>query len=626
MSKRPRKARKQDELVPEYISGYAAPTAHYFKEKEEFDKAVGLDFITAANEGTRGGKKFLAGLSHGTSPSGAYQYILEHYDKLSRPENIRYTFVNSKLKRQRGLQGVMDAVAFLKTLLATGKINKDQILGRSLNRDDMEAYCDEMNTKLAEYLKENEKEGLDYVFVATDPAGRVAGITRFSDAFDVDEIGCIVHDRKEKELTLTPTFIKKTKRIAFLATKAEKRRALAWLYYRWGKHDESPSFLRYMDDVENRLQVFVDDEALTWPQIQIQRETPYGEETNIKIDIPKNYSFFKGTKRPVILLVHGFLGLNSYDGLLTALPTKKYLAAAMHYGSIPNDLPIKEYSNHIVKNIDAAIQYFGDLGHPVYLFDHSMGNIYFLMIERDFDSLPGVKKYLRGRIGANPFFGEEAKHASIGFLDNVILPSNQGFIARSIFAAARQIVPLESKAGMRNRGIALSEWLIKKDSALRDRVWGATKARILQLMSSLGSLPHLNRIPIERALNRLPAKIFAIQVHSALIESKAFDKQRSLPNMEAHCIPVMILKSERDSVASYVNRIYDLGHAEVIDITDEGEADLFREHLYHMVNPLLTTVIIEGFIAKAELQWAERNGEPTPKAKPKTKAKKKVKA
>lgn len=618
MSKNSKKTGKTETAIPEYMA-YAAPTAHYFKEKEEFDKAVGLDFITAANEGTRGGNKFLAGLSHGTSPSGAYQYILEHYDKLSRPENIRYTFVNSKLKRQRGLKGVMDAVAFLKTLLATGKINKDQILGRSLNRDDMEAYCDEMNKKLAKYLKENDKEGLDYIFVATDPAGRVAGITRFSEAFEVDDIGCVVHDRKEKELTLTPAFIKKTKRIAFLATKAEKRRALAWLYYRWGKHDESPSFLRFMDDVESRLQVFVDDKALTWPQIQIQRDTPYGE-TNIKIDIPKNYSFFRGTKRPVILLVHGFLGLNSYDGLLTALPTKKYLAAAMHYGSVPNDLPIKEYSNHIVKNIDAAIQHFGDLGHPVYLFDHSMGNIYFLMIERDFDSLPGVKKYLRGRIGANPFFGEEAKHASIGFLDNVILPSNQGFAARAIFAAARQIVPLESKVGMRNRGIALSEWLIKKDSAMRDRVWKATKARILQLMSSLGSLPHLNRIPIERALNRLPAKIFAIQVHSALIESKAFDKQRSLPNMEAHGIPVMILKSERDSVASYVNRIYDLGHAEVIDITDSDEKDLFREHLYHMVNPLLTTVIIEGFIAKAELQWAEQEEKPKRKSKAKVKA------
>lgn len=599
MSNSKSRRKKTGSIVPEYISPYAAPTAHYFREKENFDEAVGLDFITHANEATRGGKKFLVGLSHGTSPSGAYQYILEHWDKLSRPEQLRFTFVNSKLKRQRGLKGVTDAVAFLKTLLATSKISKDQILGRSLNRDDMEAYCDEMNEKLANYLKENEKEGLDYIFVATDSAGRVAGITRFSEAFSVEEIGCIVHDRTEKELTLTPYFIKKAKRIAFLATKAEKRRALAWLYYRWGKHDESPSFLRFMDDVEKRLQVFIDDSALTWPQVVVKRETPYGE-TNIKIDIAKPYEYFRGSKKPVILLVHGFLGLNSYDGLLTALPTKKYLAAAMHYGSIPNDLPIKEYSNHIVRNIDAAIKHFGDLGHPVYLFDHSMGNIYFLMIERDFDQLEGVKSYLRGRIGANPFFGEEAKHASIGFLDNVILPSNQGFAARAVFAAARQIVPLESKVGMRNRGIALSEWLIKKDSAMRDRVWRATKGRILTLMSSFGSLPHLNRIPIERALNRLPAKIFAIQVHSALVESKAFDQQRGLPNMEKHGIPVMILKSERDSVAKFVKRIYDNGHTQVLDITDNDEKDLFREHLYHMVNPLLTTVIIEGFIAKTE--------------------------
>jgi hypothetical protein len=512
------------------------------------------------------------------------------------------------LKRQRGLKGVMDAVRFLKTLLATGKISKDQILGRSLDRDDMEKYCSEMNHNLAKYLKENGKEGFDYMFIATDSAGRVAGVTRYSDAFGIDDIGCIVHDRKEKELTLTPSFIMKTSHIAFLATKAEKRRALAWLYYRWGKHDESPSFLRFMPNVEKRVHVFIDDEALTWPQVELKRETPYGE-TSIKIDLPKSYSYFAKSNKPVILLIHGFLGLNSYDGLLTAIPTKKYMAAAMHYGSVPNDLPIKEYSKHIVRNIDHAIQYFGDLGHPVYLFDHSMGNIYFLMIERDFDQLPGVKKYLKGRIGANPFFGEEAKHAFLGFMDNVILPSGQGPAEKAIFYAARRIIPFDSKAGVRNRGISMSEWLISKDSAIRDRVWKATKGRILQLMSTLGSLPHLNRIPIEQALNRLPAKIFAIQVHSALIESKAFDKQTRLPNMEAHGIPVTILKSERDSVAKYVNRIYDNSHAQVIDITDENEKDLFREHLYHMVNPLLTTVVIEGFVGRIEMERAEMEHE-----------------
>ncbi|MFT6026899.1 MAG: 6-phosphogluconolactonase/glucosamine-6-phosphate isomerase/deaminase [Bacteroidia bacterium] len=596
-----KKSRRKESLdiVPEYAGPYVAPSAEYFHTKETFDEAVGLDFIRHANEGTRKGEKFLAGLSHGTSPSGAYQYILDHYDKLSRPENIRYTFVNSKLSRQRGMSDVTDAISFLKQLLASGKITKDQILGRSLNRDNMEEYSAEMNTKLSEYLKLQDKEGLDYMFIATDTGGRVAGITRFSDAFDVKEIGCIVTDRKEKELTLTPYFITKTKRIAFLATKAEKRRALARLYYRWGKADESPSFLRFMDKAEERLKVFIDDRALTWPKITLERETPYGA-SRITVDLPKPYKEFKGTKLPVVVLVHGFLGLNSYDGLLTAIPTKKYIAAAMHYGSVPNDLPIKEYSNHIVRNIDKVIAHFGELGHPVYLFDHSMGNIYFMMMEQMFDELPGIQKYLKGRIGANPFFGEEAKHAFIGFLDNVILPSGQGIAEKSVFYAARHIVPWDSNVGVRNRGISMSKWLISKESSIRERVWKATKARILTLMSSLGSLPHLNRIPIERALNRLPAKIFVIQTHSALIESKKLDKQTEFPNMEAHNIPILILKSERDGVAKYVSRVYDRGHAQVIDITDKDERDLFREHLYHMVNPLLTTVVIDQFISQIE--------------------------
>jgi len=593
------KRKKNKEIYPDYAGPYVAPKSEYFTDKDVFDESVGLDFISHANETTRKGQKFLAALSHGTSPSGAYQYILDHWDKLSRPELIRFTFVNSKLKRQRGLVGVMDAVGFLKSLLLSGRIKKDQILGRGFNRDSMEEYCAEMNIKLGEYLAENEKQGMDYLFVATDSAGRVGGITRYSDAFNIHDIVCVVSDRAEKEITLTPSFIQKSSRIAFLATKAEKRRALAWLYYRWGKHDESPSFLRYIDNSEKRLKVFIDDKALTWPQLEIERETLHGA-SKIKIDIAKPYSYFAKSKKPVVLLIHGFLGLNSYDGLLTAIPTKKYMAAAMHYGSVPSDLPINDYSKHIVKNIDAVVQHFGDLGHPVYIFDHSMGNIYFLMIERDFNNLPGIQKYLKGRIGANPFFGEEAKHAALGFLDNVILQSSQGLTAKTVFTAARQLIPFESKVGMRNRGISLSEWLIRKDSSMRDRVWKAVKARILYLMTTIGSLPDLNRIPIEQALNRLPAKIFAIQVHSALLDSKAFDKQKDFPNMESHGIPILILKSERDSVAKYVGRIYDHCHAQVIDITDNDERDMFREHLYHMVNPLLTTVVIEGFIENAE--------------------------
>lgn len=613
IAKKIAKRRRKRSQIPDFSAPYIAPVTEYFHEKEDFDRAVGLDFITHANEGTRGNQVFIAALSHGTSPAGAYQYILDHYDKLSKPQNLRFTFVNSKLKRQRGLKGVMDAVGFLKVLLATGRITKDQILGRGFNRDNMYEYCAEMNTKLAAYLEGHGKEGMDYIFVATDAAGRVAGITRFSSAFSVEEIVCVVHDRQEMEITLTPYFIMKCKRVAFLATKADKRRPLAWLYYRWGKHDESPSFLRFMDNSEKRLKVFIDDKALTWPQVQVERETPYGV-SNIKIDLAKPYSYFAKSDKPVVLLIHGFLGLNSYDGLLTAIPTKKYMAAAMHYGSIPNDLPINDYSQHILRNIDAAIAHFGKLGHPVYLFDHSMGNIYFQMMERDFDQLDGVQKYLRGRIGANPFFGEEAKHASIGFLDNVILPSNQSFTAKTLFRAARQVIPWESKLSVRNRGIALSEWLIRKDSAMRDRVWKSTKGRILHLMTTIGSLPHLNRVPIERALNRLPAKIFAIQVHSALLESKAFDKQTSLPNMEAHGIPVLILKSERDSVAKYVPRIYDNNHAKVIDITDDDERDVFREHLYHMVNPLLTTIVIDEFISQTEAEHKKEAVAKTEKA------------
>jgi fructoselysine-6-P-deglycase FrlB-like protein len=78
--------------------------------------------------------------------------------------------------------------------------------------------------------------------------------------------------------------------------------------------------------------------------------------------------------------------------------------------------------------------------------------------------------------------------------------------------------------------------------------------------------------------------------------------------MEAHGIPVLILKSERDTVAKYVPRIYDNSHAQVIDITDQGENDMFREHLYHMVNPLLTTVVIEQFVSQTE----EARAIPTP--------------
>jgi hypothetical protein len=305
----------------------------------------------------------------------------------------------------------------------------------------------------------------------------------------------------------------------------------------------------------------------------------------------------------VVILLHGFLGLNSFDGLLATIPSHLYIAAAMHYGSIPNDLPPSEYSHHIAKNIDAVVDFFGSKGHPVYIFDHSMGNIYFMMIDKELNKYPAIKKYLKGRIGANPFFGEEAKHATLGFWDNVIIPALshiKGLAAKTLVITLRGVIPMDSKAGVRRRGIVLSNWLIKKESGIRDRIWQAAKERILYLMTNMDSLPHLNRIPIERALNRIPAKVFAIQTHSALEQSIVFDKQHGLVNMPRNNIPVLILKSERDGVARYVPRIYEGKGVEVMDVTNPQEDDLFREHLYHMVHPHRTAQIIEEFITRTE--------------------------
>lgn len=360
--------------------------------------------------------------------------------------------------------------------------------------------------------------------------------------------------------------------------------------------------MRFFDDVENRVTVFVDDLALTWPQIEIERETPYGKSL-IKIDVPRPYKPNAKEKLPVVLLIHGFLGLNSFDALLAAMPTSKYIAAAMHYGSVPTDLPVSDYSKHVVKNIDAVVDFFGSNGHPVYIFDHSMGNIYFQMMDRDYEKLKGIKTYLKGRIGANPFFGEEAKHAFIGFLDTVILPSLSFFkstLESSVLYTLRQLVPFDSKKGVRKRGINLSKMMIDNGSTRRNNAWVAIKKRILYLMTNMDSLPQLNRIPIENALNRLPAKIFAIQVNSALEESKSFDKLIGLTNLKK--LPVLILKSEKDGVAKFVPRIYESNNVAIRDITNNEEKDLFREHLYHMVHPIKTTEIIDDFITKTSLE------------------------
>ncbi|HQO31635.1 MAG TPA: 6-phosphogluconolactonase [Chitinophagales bacterium] len=581
---------------------YQAPDTRYYKTKEEFDEAVGRDFIKHANQASKEKRKFLVCLSHGQSPAGPYGYILQHFHKIKTPQYIYFAFLNSPLKSQEGLQGIMDAGSFLKRLLRDGFIKKEQVFGRNIEQESLEEYAVAYNDALAEFLEKNKKTGFDYVFLASNPRGRIGGIERNSKSFDSKEISVIVTVNKEKELTTTPHFLLKSRRIAFLATKSDKRRPLAWLYSTTGKPNESPSFIRFIDNVKERMTVFIDDKALTWPEIEIKRETPYGVST-IRVDLANPYRENAKEKLPVVLLIHGFLGLNSFDGLLTSLPSTKYIAAAMHYGSIPSDLPIDDYSHHVALNIQAAVEYFGAKGHPVYIFDHSMGNTYFMMIDQQLQDYPGIQKYLCGRIGANSFFGEEAKHALLGFLDNVIIPSmtfSGNLVEKSVLVALRRVIPLDSKSGVRKRAIDLTERLIAKDAGERSMVWKAVKERIVYLMTNMDSLPHLNRIPIEKALNKVPPKIFAIQSHSALQQSMAFDKQEGLVNTPKWNIPVLFLKSDRDGVAKFVPRLCQGSNVEVIDITDKNEKDLFREHLYHMVHPLHTAQLIDEFITKAE--------------------------
>lgn len=587
------------ELTPDQL-----PESRYFKTREQFDLGVAQDFLKKAAKATANNEIFIVGLAHGRSPAGAYAHIVANFTDIRNAHLLRFTFTNSPLPRQREVKDMMDARAFLRTLLRKKLISNEQVLGRDLDRANMAAFPQQFNPMLQTLLNDTGKDGLDYVFVASDPTGRIAAISRNSEAFNSDAITVVVDESHGPEVTFTPSFLLRSKRIAFLATKSDKRRPLAWLYARWGKADQSPSFIRFADDVRNRVTVFVDDKALTWPQVLVHRETPYGTST-IRIDTAKTYREGAKEKLPVVVLIHGFMGLNSFDGLLTAIPSNKYIAAAMHYGSIPSDLPPSQYSHHIVSNIDAVVAYFGERGHPVYIFDHSMGNIYFMMMDRALDHLPGISQYLCGRIGANPFFGEEAKHALLGFLDNVILPSGQNPIERAMFLAARTVIPWDSKKGVRRRAISLSEWLIERDSNIRERVWTAVKARILYLMTSIGSLPDLNRIPVQNALNRLPAKVFAIQVHSALEESMIFDRQEGLVHFPQRGLPILILKSERDSVAKFVARFYEgQNEVEIIDVTNPNERDLFREHLYHMVNPLRTVKIIDRFIKMAEQKRA----------------------
>jgi 6-phosphogluconolactonase/glucosamine-6-phosphate isomerase/deaminase len=299
---------------------HPVPETKYYLSRGEFDRAVGKDFIKYANRTLEKGLKFMVGLSHGKSPSGAYRYILEHYSELVHPENILYTFVNSPTFKQRKVEEVVDARRFIMKLFRAGLISRDQVIGHNFNRESIEAYAADFNKSVANFLSENEKEGLDYVFLACNPQGRVAAIDRNSKAFDSSDIAVVINTRREKELTGTPQFLLKSRRVAFLATKADKRRPLAWLYAVEPKADESPGFLRFLPALQKRMTVFVDDEALTWPEIEVIRETPYGPST-IRVDTANPYDENAKEKLPVVVMVHGFLGLNSFDGLLATIPS-----------------------------------------------------------------------------------------------------------------------------------------------------------------------------------------------------------------------------------------------------------------------------------------------------------------
>ena len=198
---------------------YAAPDTRYFQTQEEFNKAVGKDFIKHANQTTQKKQRFLVCLSHGQSPAGAYKNISDYYHKIKNPKNIYYTFLNSPLKSQEGLKGIFDAEAFLNSLLEKGVITKEQILGYHINEDQAEEESTALiNEHVGNFLRENNKPGFDYVFLASNPKGRIGGIERNSRAFDSKEIFALVMLNKDPEITVTPHFLLQSKRIAFNAS------------------------------------------------------------------------------------------------------------------------------------------------------------------------------------------------------------------------------------------------------------------------------------------------------------------------------------------------------------------------------------------------------------------------
>ena len=170
-----------------------------------------------------------------------------------------------------------------------------------------------------------------------------------------------------------------------------------------------------------------------------------------------------------------------------------------------------------------------------------------------------------------------------------------------VFNTAKAIIPALPRNGVRNIGIKISEWLIRSDSSVNERIRKAIKERILVLAGEMDSIPALNKVPLEHTLNRLPIKIFAIQVQSALRESKKFDRGTGYSGFEENSIPVLVLKSEIDPIAKFVGKGYeDKENVMVLDISNHKEKDIFREHLYYMIHPRNTIKLIDQFIQEVE--------------------------
>jgi hypothetical protein len=163
-------------------------------------------------------------------------------------------------------------------------------------------------------------------------------------------------------------------------------------------------------------------------------------------------------------------------------------------------------------------------------------------------------------------------------------------VDKSLFLATRTMRPFETKKGMRYLAIGLTNWLIKSDSTIHNRIWKAIKQRIMVLVADMDMLPELNKIPIEHTLNKLPIKIFAIQIQSALRESKELDK-----------IKTLVLKSDIDPIAKFVPRLYETSkNTTIIDVTNANEKELFKEHLFYMIHPHTTIDLIDQFIKETE--------------------------